>query len=241
MEQTEYKKLAEIDLEYWWFKAKRKYIESFLPHTVRTSYSFKILDIGCGTGGITLFLKNFGTVQAVEQNSFAASTAKQRGIDVLQADANELPFASETFSLVTCFDVLYHKKISIEKVLLEVNRVLMPHGRILITDSALPSLWSHHDMVMHARQRFTLKELTSILESHGFTVVHKTYIYFFLLPLIYISRKIFMQGTSKDSVIPQMPVVLENIFLLLCRAEAALIKYTSLPIGSSLFVLAKKK
>ena len=152
MDQIEYKKLAVIDQKYWWFIAKRGYIAPFLQSLTNQSKKSKILDLGCGTGGMTIFLKNFGKVQAIEQNIFASRVAKQRAISVITADANKLPFAAKSFSIVTCLDVLYHKKIQMQEIFLEIARVLKPQGSILITDSALPHLWSTHDTAMHARR-----------------------------------------------------------------------------------------
>ncbi len=241
MEDHEYKKLAIIDQNYWWFKAKKMYIETFLKLLRDPSNKQKILDVGCGTGGITLFLQKFGTVQAIERNQFACTVAKKRGLAVIQADANRLPFAPHSFSLITCFDVLYHKKVKIDEIVAQFSRVLKPKGNIIITDSALPQLWSHHDTVMHARQRFTLEEMSTILEKHGFVVLRKTYIFFSLFPFVFFTRKVLHHSTGHASVIPTISPLLEIIFLFLCKLEAYSIRFISLPLGSSLLVLAQKK
>lgn len=241
MEQREYKKLAMIDQKYWWFIAKKMYIASFLQSFTKKIKNPTILDVGCGTGGITIFLKKFGKVQAIEQNIFASRIAKKRNILVITANANKLPFAAASFSIVTCLDVLYHKKINIQKIFLELARVLEPHGNILITDSALPHLWSHHDTAMHARQRFMLDEMCALLEENGFVIKHKTYIFFLVYPFVFLARKIFSQSTDSDSVVPQLPKIVENSLLALCKLEAKIIPHIPLPIGSSLLVVAQKK
>lgn len=106
-----------------------------LPHI---KPHFKILDIGCGPGSITVDFARLvpeGSVigiDAVEDVlSQARALAKERGVtDNLtfqQHDANELPFKDGEFDIVFCHQVLQHVHEPV-KVLREMARVAKKGG-----------------------------------------------------------------------------------------------------------------
>lgn len=239
MRAQEYQQLAKLDQQFWWFKAKCFAIDSIL--SLYTASIQAILDIGCGTGGISLHLKKYGRVICIEQNSYAVSVAQQRGLTILQATANALPFTTSKFSLITFFDVLYHQKIELATALQEAHRVLDSHGLLLITDSADPKLWSHHDEVMHARTRFTKQSLESAVTTAGFTVIRCSYFHCLLYPVVYLHRKVISTPKHSASIVQELPPLLEKFFLLISKLESWLLQYFDLPFGSSLILLARKR
>ncbi|MFA7252493.1 MAG: class I SAM-dependent methyltransferase [Candidatus Paceibacterota bacterium] len=87
------------------------------------------LDIGCGTGISTRELKKHGfQTSGADKDKAMIETAKtsSKGITYIAAPANELPFPSEYFDLVTAFTSFhwFEDKKSIE----EIKRVLKPGG-----------------------------------------------------------------------------------------------------------------
>jgi SAM-dependent methyltransferase len=98
------------------------------------------LEIGAGTGYFSLNLVRAGLIGELTCTDISGgmldvlrSNAERLGIghvDVVQADAESLPFADESFDLVLGHAVLHHLP-DLERAFAELRRVLRPGGRIL--------------------------------------------------------------------------------------------------------------
>lgn len=88
-----------------------------------------ILEVGCGTG---LILKELAPVAnravGIDISPGMLDQAKNRGLEVYEASATDLPFEDSSFDAVYSFKVLAHVE-EIEKAMCEVARVLRPGGR----------------------------------------------------------------------------------------------------------------
>lgn len=237
MEQQEYELMSRVEYTHWWFRAKREYLKTYLPNS--STRKRIVLDVGAGTGAISAYLGEWGDVTRLESSSIAISYLKQKGLSYLKEDINTYAFPIKKFDIVTCLDVLYHKNIrDDEAVLKKIYRSLKPGGILLVTDCALPFLMSKHDVRNHARQRYTVTEMTQKIESAGFKVEKASYIYFFIFPLTVFSRFIERYTQSSDVNLPH-PIL--NTFLFgICLAESYMLKIASFPIGSSIIVKATK-
>ena len=238
MKLLEYKQMALLEDRYWWFLAKRMYVTRML-HSHLPKKPISILDLGSGTGGMTAFLSSFGKVKGIEKNTLAVKLASSRKLDIMEGDINNLKLKSNSFDLVTLFDVLYHQKINEKKVLVGTHKILKKNGLLLITDSARPELWSEHDRAMHAKKRFVREELNELLIANGFKIIRSSYIFFFTYPVVYIVRK--LSTSQKKSAIMPLPHYLNWTLTLISRLESWLFSFTNFPIGSSVIVLAQKK
>src|SRR5262249_49510336 len=112
--------------------------------------------------------EGWGSV-AVEYAATAAQIARERGIDVLRADARELPLGTGSMDLVTAFDVLEH----IEEDYLataEIARVLRPGGTVLIAVPADMALWSAHDEAVGHVRRYSRASLTAAITKGGVVI-----------------------------------------------------------------------
>ncbi len=101
----------------------------------------KILDVGCGTGVITLLLAKMGhDVTGVDISERmlerARDKAKSLAIPVKFefGDAEDLPFKDEIFDVVINRHLLW-TMLSPEKAIIEWRRVLKPEGKVIIIDS----------------------------------------------------------------------------------------------------------
>jgi SAM-dependent methyltransferase len=65
---------------------------------------YKILDVGAGDGLITHLLGATG----IEYEEEGVRLAREKGVDVIQGSAYELPFPDNSFEAVTMIDVLEH-------------------------------------------------------------------------------------------------------------------------------------
>ena len=236
MEAKEYHLMHRQEDEYWWYLAKREFIKAVLPMLNRGS---KILDIGAGTGGTTQFLSAYGQVTAVENNPVAVSYLKKKNLKYIDKSIENCEFENETFDLICLFDVLYHQNIINEKqILAYAYRWLKPEGHICITDSAVPWLYSRYDLIMHARKRYKRQEMIDLLTTNGFVVKKASYMYFFLFPLFFLVRTINKKVLL--STVPDLPPLINRLFLQICKLESRLLRWLNFPIGSSIIALAQK-
>lgn len=237
MKDYTYREMFDLETSHFWFIGKQLFISKILS-TLQLK-SPKILDIGSGTGGTTQILSKWGTVTGLEKNPHAASLARSRGLHIQSGSADHLPFETASFGLVTFFDVLYHKGLEEHQALTEAYRVLKPGGYLLITDCAMPSLWSPHDEVMDAKFRFTKRHLSTLISSSGFVVDMVRSIYAVLFPffvLIRIKNRLF----PSPSVISLPPKPINNLLITLLKIESYIFPIIRPPLGSSIMILAHK-
>jgi SAM-dependent methyltransferase len=101
-----------------------------------------VLELGPGPGLTTDVLSRLvGRLTCVEVDQALADTLSARlagsNVEVLNADATDLPFPSERFSAALCFTMLHHVPSVVlqDKLFAEVARVLRPGGLFAGTDS----------------------------------------------------------------------------------------------------------
>ncbi len=241
MQQSQYQSMFQAESAHWWFVAKRLFVMFFLKES-KLAKNNKILDLGCGTGGMTQFLQSWGEVTGVEQNSKAVDFCKQRKLRIILSSINKIPANGNSFDLITIFDVLYHKRVDEKAVLKEANRLLKKDGYLLITDCVLPFFWSVHDEQMMAKKRFHKRELEDLLTTHGFKIIRSNYLYFATFPFFVLQRMILKIFKPKQvRTVDQVSPILNSMLLLLIKIDLFLLeKNISLPIGSSVIILAKR-
>ena len=125
-----------------------------MPHDFR---GLRVLDIGCGFGGRTIFYASrCGAREVVGVEPFPAviercCELKQEmsceAVTFVTGRAEGLPFESEAFDVVVSFDVIEHVQDP-EKAFREVRRVLHPGGRAwLVFPTYLGVRSSHLDFI----------------------------------------------------------------------------------------------
>lgn len=114
----------------------------FLDRLAAGGARLTVLDLGCGTGAVTVHLVKRGfTVHAVDHSPDMIAVAKEKvraesgaeRVTFQVSDAGNLPFESGQFDLVTCQRVLHHIP-DIQPVFAEVKRVLRPGGYFYLSD-----------------------------------------------------------------------------------------------------------
>src|SRR5690349_12413340 len=128
MEPEQYALMARVERDHWWYVGMRRLVAALLADLPPADRPRRILDAGCGTGGTTAWLRRYGSVVGVDLAAEAAPFWPQRGLHAMtRGSVAALPFASDSFDLVTSFDVLYHQWVPDEAaVLAECWRVLRP-------------------------------------------------------------------------------------------------------------------
>lgn len=145
----------------------------------------KILDVGCGTGGVTLPAKNrvgarghsAGLDPAPEMIAVAKKKAARAGleIDFRLGVIEALPYPDHTFDVVTSSLMMHHLPEHLQaKGLAEIKRVLKPGGRLLIADIMRPDKSLHAQLfaflTLHYGHgmKFGLQDLPQMLGEMGF-------------------------------------------------------------------------
>jgi ubiquinone/menaquinone biosynthesis C-methylase UbiE len=97
-----------------------------------------VLDVGCGSGIATQLLAEAGAhVTAIDLTAWAVETTRRRlaafGLDgeVLQEDAEQLPFDDASFDLVFAWGVIHHSS-DMDRALAELVRVTRPGGQVVL-------------------------------------------------------------------------------------------------------------
>jgi len=144
-----------------------------------------LLDVGCGTGGVTIPAKirvgesgrAAGIDPAPEMIAVARRKAQRAGIEIdfRVGVIESLHFTDGAFDAVTSSLMMHHLPQHLQvKGLAEIYRVLRPGGRILIADMRRPSrspfmrfftsLAFHHGH----KVQFGLEDLPKLLQEAGF-------------------------------------------------------------------------
>jgi len=244
MECAEYQKLYELEDTYWWFVGRRKLVSTLIQNWIPNGDQVgRILDVGCGTGGNLEFLATWGCETGIDLSPLALDYARRRRLPRLaQASGLALPYSNNSFDLVTAFDVLYHRWVTNDdRAVSECYRVLQPGGWLLVMDSALPRLWSHHDEVFYARKRYTLDEMRRLISGAGFTPRKLSYANTLMFPAVlavrYLAR--YFPNLSQREMRP-LPGWLNTALTGVLSLEAAWLRRATFPIGSSGVCLAQK-
>jgi len=246
MERDEYRRLFDLEDKLWWFLGMRFVSSALLDRYLPARKSERsILDAGCGTGGMLETLRLYGKTVGTDASTQALQFASARAVaPLIQADVCRLPFASESFDLVTSFDVIYHSRVSSDdEALLEMARVLRPHGLILLRVPALKLFRGRHDAAVHTRHRYGRRELEEKLMQAGFALEFVSYLNCFLLPLAVLRRatdRLLRSGYQGSDVEPAAPW-LNQALLRILMLEARWIRSGTLPFGLSLVAVGQKR
>jgi len=149
----------------------------------------RVLDVGCGTGGVTIPAKlqvgkngrAAGIDPAPEMIALARRKASRAGleIDFRVGVIESLPFLDGTFDAVTSSLMMHHLPEHVQvRGLAEIRRVLKPGGRLLIADMMRPgssSLERLASLVLHHGHgiQFGIEDLPELLKGAGFEEIKK--------------------------------------------------------------------
>jgi SAM-dependent methyltransferase len=258
MEHIEYVRMAALQDRHWWFQAKRRLVGAVIDRLLASSGDKstdrlgvgRSLDAGCGTGSMAGVLPG----RTVGVDGFLPALAHVRGELVVNADLLSLPFADDSFDVVGCFDVLYHRRVAdVAEAIGGLRRVLRPGGLLVVTDAAGPSLMGPHDIAFHGARRFTLGDLSSLLARSGLRVRHATYFHAALLPVAAPIRwaarvRHRISGDNRRpepdqgrSDLAPAPAWLDRALSTVSRIERAVAVRHRLPFGLSVLVAAEKE
>ncbi len=243
MMQHTYQILYEMEESHWWYTGRRRIISTFVEEICSGIKGTRprILDIGCGTGANLIMLSEYGDAEGVDISLDAIAFCHQRGLqNVKHGAAEKLPYADETFDLVTGLDVVEHLDDDVAG-LREMRRVLKPQGRALLFVPTFMFLWGVQDDVSHHRRRYRLPELRSAVERAGFEIERLTYANItFFLPVLIVRKFMRLTGLRASTENSINVPALNGLFGRLLGAESRLLRRMNLPFGVSGLCVARR-
>lgn len=274
MDPSLYHRFYEVEDRHWWFAGRRAVVGALLEEALRapgagagaadveghhakagTPLARRILDVGCGTGGMLPLLSRFGHVTGTDSEPLALEYCRRRGFEDVHLQDGFI--APAPFDVVTLFDVLEHVPDHVG-FLGWIRGLLKPDGHLVLTVPAFPFLWSRHDDLNHHQRRYRRADLKATLEQGGFRVQRLTYFNFWLFPAAVATRA----GGSKpgagrdaatrditpsrdpaadaDDILKPLRIGAANPLLTrVFASEAGLIRRFDLPWGVSLGAVAR--
>ncbi len=242
MQLDEYRKLAEVEERMWYFRALNRRLAHWLARLLPAGPA-RILDAGCGTGGLIKTLRAADPAWqpvGLDFSPRACELARARtGADIVQGSITQLPFGDGEFAAVVSADVVCQVEDA-ARALREFARVTRPGGAVLVNVPAFMWLWSYHDDTCETKHRYTRDELAARFAAAGLRVEFATYANLLALPLIAARRKLF-RPANPTSDVRLYPAPVEAAFGALAAAEFAWTRRGwPLPAGSSVFVAGRK-
>jgi ubiquinone/menaquinone biosynthesis C-methylase UbiE len=136
----------------------------------------RILDLGCGRGGLVeLLWRDVELAAGLDPDVQSLAEHRSEGMPVIRGRGENLPFVNESFDLIVCLWVLEHVERP-EDVFNEVRRVLRPGGHFIFLTPNLRNpllLLNRLAKVLPQVQRRIVPRLYGRVESDTFQVRYR--------------------------------------------------------------------
>jgi SAM-dependent methyltransferase len=246
MERVEYQLMDSLEGNFWWYRAlhaavNQRFLQLQLPA------GSNVLDAGCGTGGMLLYLAQHAPqyrYSGLEWNAEAAMMADEKIRPFIKTDStitrgsvNAMPFADGQFAAILSQDVLYHRNVDEQAMVKECLRCLQPGGHLLLQVAAFQWMASAHDEHVHGARRYTAAQLRNLLQQNGFTVIRTGYWNSLLFPLMMLQR-LTVGKRKASSDVENIPAWQNRLFHAVLDCERRL--RLKLPFGGSVWIQARK-
>jgi SAM-dependent methyltransferase len=235
---------SRAETAHFWFRGFRGFVTPVIGDLAGGRRDLRIIDCGCGTGHNVQLLKAFGRVVGFDLNEGGVAMTRASGGAVVRADAAHAPFTSGIFDIATSFDVMQCLEPD-AAVVREMARMVRPGGAVVITMAALEMLRGDHSESWQEVRRYTPDMVRALMAQAGLRVERVSFLFGSLFPLMWSVR--FVQRLLRpfrahrpDSDIAVPPAPINGLLTALVLAEARMARHVSLPVGSSLLVVARK-
>lgn len=225
----------------WYYRALHRHVARSLAR--RLGPAARVLDAGCGTGGLLRRLHEAQPawrLTGLDFSPLACELARERtGGEVVPGSVAALPFADATFDAVVSCDVVCQVAEPAAAVR-EFHRVLQPGGTVVLTMPAYQWMYSYHDREVGNLRRYARGEVDALLRSAGFVITGSTYWNMLPFPLAVLRRRIFPPAAPTSDV-GLFPAPVEAFFNGLMALEHGWLGLGApLPFGNSVLTAARK-
>lgn len=138
----------------------------------------RVLDVGCGTGFATAgLLEDTPHVEALDQSVHQLEKAQEKDeladVDFVRGDAENLPYADETFDAVWSSGSIEYWPSPVD-ALAEARRVVRPGGRVLVVGPRRPSNRALAALADSVMLFYTEEEATEMFREAGWVDIEHT-------------------------------------------------------------------
>ncbi|HEX2015249.1 MAG TPA: class I SAM-dependent methyltransferase [Solirubrobacteraceae bacterium] len=246
MDETAYRQFVELERTHFWFVARRRIFFSLLERELGARRDLRILDVGCGAGGMLGPLSRYGDVQGIEVSEELVHFCRERGFPrVHVGSADDLPVPARSQDLVALFDTIEHIADD-TRALAECRQALTPGGLVILSVPAYPFLYANNDRVAHHHRRYTRRALIATLSAAGLVPIKVTYFNTFLFPAILpvvMVKKLserWRDPHDTTNLSHEMAPALNRVLTAIMSSERLVLSHVNFPFGHSLFALARR-
>jgi SAM-dependent methyltransferase len=232
-----------VEDRHWWYVGVRREVERSLEAVrPRGTDRLRILDAGCGTGGLLANLATPAWKVGVEISSQGVRLSRSRGLaHLVQGSVSALPFADRSFDAVVSIDVLCHSRVEERQALEEAARVLRPGGILLAQVPAFDFLRGEHDAAVWTKRRYRRSEVSRLVSESGLALRRCRYRNALLFPAAAIVRLFHRRKISRDRARSDVRRVPRIVNALLSGVLAIERRFRgSFPFGLSVFCVAER-
>jgi SAM-dependent methyltransferase len=246
LEATANKQFVELERTHFWFVGRRRIFFHLLDLELAGRGPMRILDVGCGAGGMVEPLARYGQVTGVDSSPELVELCHSRGLEnVVVGDAYELPVGDGSIDLVTLFDTIEHIPDD-GRALRESRRALAPGGLVFISTPAYQFLYANNDRVAHHERRYTVHQLRRKLVAADLTPVKLTYFNTLLFPAILpavlakkLQERIRAPG-DRTNLSHAVNPILNRALAAAMGSERHLLTRHNLPFGHSIIAIGRR-
>jgi SAM-dependent methyltransferase len=248
MESRFYTEYDRHERTHWWFRWRFALIRRLVING-SAGAGQRVLDAGCGTGAMVDHLADVCRPVGIDIAPEAIALAAAHGVPcIVRGSLDRMPFELSTFDTVLALDVVEHIDDDAE-VLRNLYAALKPGGRLILTVPAFQFLWSDHDVINQHKRRYTTREVQSLVELAGFGIQRLTYCNAALFVPLTLRRVVLKRlragkrwrhqpPSPPQSDLRTYPSLINELLYRLMWMESGLLKWTNLPFGSSILVVA---
>lgn len=238
--------LFDLEPSHFWFQGRNRIINLFIDKVIDKPRGMSFLEVGCGTGFVLSFLEQKGfKVEGTDILSKSLKLARLRTrAKLICGDFRKIHFAKK-YNVIGMFDVIEH--IGDDEAFLNKSANLLKQGGyIVITVPASMHLWSDIDKISGHKKRYNKENLKSLLATSGFKIKDVSYYNFFLFFPQLLLRKFIKHKENNNELLIEgglrkLPFLVNFIFLMLLMIERGIMKYITLPFGTSLIIIGQKQ
>jgi SAM-dependent methyltransferase len=244
LDPNEYKTMFSIEDTHWWYLGMAAIFNEVITRWVPNK-RMRILDAGCGSGAsMQGWLSDFGSVTGLDISITALEFCKLREVNrLIQGSINQIPIQSDSFDMVTSFDVLYERAVpEVLPAIIDIKRILVPGGYFILRVPAYNWLHGRHDDRVNTARRFTISEISTLLRKGGFLVRHRSYVNAILFPIA-LYKRMAEKWFPKSKTVSEFYVpgkITNRILTAVLKSEAPIVSRFGFPYGLSIAVVAQK-